>query len=88
VDITLKPEMAQFVQDSLAAGTYPSADALIQEAVALLQARDEQLRARRDELDALIAEGMADMDAGRWISADDAVAELKAANEAQKRQSA
>jgi predicted transcriptional regulator len=39
-------------------------------------------------MDGLIAEGLADIEANRWVTPDDAMAELRAANEAQKRQSA
>jgi putative addiction module CopG family antidote len=88
MDVSLTPALAQFVQDTVAAGTYSSVDALVQEALELLRLRDEQLRSSRDELDALIAEGLSDVQAGRWLSAEDAMAELQAANDAQKRQSA
>jgi putative addiction module CopG family antidote len=88
MNLSLTPDQARFVQDSVAQGLYPSADALIDEALLMLRSRDEHRQSLRTEMDGLIAEGLADIEANRWVTPDDAMAELRAANEAQKRQSA
>jgi predicted transcriptional regulator len=38
-----------------------------------------------DDIDALIAEGLADFDAGRWIDGEEAFRQLQAHSESQRR---
>jgi Arc/MetJ-type ribon-helix-helix transcriptional regulator len=67
--LTLKPELAQWIQSEVAAGHYPSAEALVEAALTdrMTGAMDETL----DEEDlAAIAEADADADRGDVIDFD------------------
>ena len=65
----LPPDVQQFVSEQLATGQYGSADDVLRDAV-------RALKWRRAEI-AAIAEGVADMEAGRYQSVDEVDAELR-----------
>ncbi len=50
MNITLKPELEQFVQAQLAAGTYSTIDELVSEALSLLIKREQQLNELRQKI--------------------------------------
>ncbi len=71
---TLGKHFEAFVQTQLASGRYGNASEVIRDALRLMEDRDRKLTA----LDAAIARGMADIEAGRVHAAEDVFAELKA----------
>ncbi|WP_298745345.1 hypothetical protein [uncultured Brevundimonas sp.] len=74
--LTLPPALDRFVQDQVASGAYPDADAVVAAALdrladdAMIEA-DRETRYRR-----LIQEGLDDLDAGRYETVTDVKAWL------------
>jgi antitoxin ParD1/3/4 len=71
---SLGEHFEQFVQAQLATGRYADASAVLRDALRLMEARERKLAA----LDAAIAEGLADVEAGRVYDADAVFDELEA----------
>ncbi len=78
MDVTLDDPWAGFVRDAVGSGRYPSPDALVQEGLRLVRARDEKLRWLREKVAASIAEGgeYTDEEIGAYL--DEVEAELSA----------
>jgi antitoxin ParD1/3/4 len=70
----LGPKLESYVDTLVKSGRYNSKSEVIREGVRLLQEREQRLAA----LDASIARGLADADAGRLIPAEDVFSELRA----------
>jgi antitoxin ParD1/3/4 len=68
--VQMTPETEELVQTLVAAGAYPNESAVVEEAVRLLQQRD-QLRTQ-------IRQGLDELDRGERISADVVFDELRA----------
>lgn len=66
--IKLSQEMDQFVKELVVTGQYPSEEEAVAEGLRLLMSR-EQLKAE-------IAQGVRDLDEGRWYDEETAFAEL------------
>jgi antitoxin ParD1/3/4 len=71
---TLGEHFESFVQKQLTSGRYNNASEVLRDALRLMEDRERQLAA----LDAMLAEGLADADAGRVIDADIVFDELEA----------
>jgi antitoxin ParD1/3/4 len=77
--VTLSPEDQAFIDDQVASGNYPSAGAVLADAVAALR-KIQSFDRKREELRKEIQIGLDDVDAGRledW-DMDDVVAEVVA----------
>lgn len=74
LSITLPVEMAQAVHDKVRAGLYSSDSEIIREALDIWLEREQQWQ----ELDAAIAEGIEDIEAGRVRDLEEVRSELKA----------
>ena len=65
MNISLTPELEEFVREKVETGRYLSASEVVREALRVLEERDQvrqlQLKQLRDD----IGEGLADLDAGR-----------------------
>ena len=70
----LGPQLEQFVNELVTTGRYHSKSEVLREGVRLVQEREARLAA----LDAAIARGIADMEAGRMTAADDVFDRLEA----------
>jgi antitoxin ParD1/3/4 len=66
MQITLSHELEEFVENKIRSGDYPSAQELIEDAVARLRAEDIDPA----ELRRLVAQGQAEADRGELIDAD------------------
>lgn len=75
---TLGKHFETFVQKQLASGRYGNASEVVRAALRLMEERERRLAL----LDAGIAQGLADLNAGRVHDADDVFAEIKAELEA------
>jgi len=75
---TLGKHFETFVQAQLASGRYGNASEVVRDALRLMEERERRLAA----LDAAIARGMADAEAGRVHDADQVFDELEAELEA------
>ncbi|NJN37997.1 MAG: type II toxin-antitoxin system ParD family antitoxin [Acaryochloridaceae cyanobacterium CSU_3_4] len=73
LSITLTPEMASFIRQKVNSGLYSSNSEIIREALRGMMNRDRHL----EKLDAAIAQGVADAEAGRVQDIDDVRAELR-----------
>lgn len=74
ISAELGKPLEQFVAELVASGRYGSKSEVLREGVRLVQEREARLVA----LDAAIARGLADADAGRTHAIDDVFAELEA----------
>jgi antitoxin ParD1/3/4 len=71
---TLGRHFEEFIQDQLHSGRYNNASEVVRDGLRLLEARERRLSA----LDAALAEGIADIEAGRVHDLQDVCAELEA----------
>jgi len=69
MSISLTPDLSRLVQEKLATGIYRSQEEVLQAALAALDAQEQTLAA--------IAEGYADVEAGRIRSLEDADADFR-----------
>lgn len=67
MEVRLTPEQEAFLQEVVASGRFPSREDAVKEALARLE-EDERSRA---ELNALLEEGEADLEAGRYTEYTD-----------------
>lgn len=71
MQISLSPEQAEFVQEQVASGHYPSAHEVVHEALRLLRERSVTRDQRIAELKRQIHVGIEDLDAGRSVVLDE-----------------
>jgi putative addiction module CopG family antidote len=67
MDVHLTPEQEKFIRHSVEAGRFSTADEALQEAVSLLEAREQSIAELRADLD----DGLADLDNGRYFGYTD-----------------
>ena len=79
--VSLKPELEKLVAEKVKAGLFPSAEALVNSAVAQVVAGDDL---EPGEMEALLAVGEAQAREGRLVPGDAAFARLKAKSEARR----
>jgi antitoxin ParD1/3/4 len=86
VSFTLGDHFETFIQEQLDSGRYEDASDVVRDALRLLEERERKLA----ELDAMLAVGLADIEAGRVHDADEVFDELDAeiARIAEKRKTA
>ena len=77
MSITLTPEHQKLIDEANRSGAYGSADQVICRALEVLAGEDEWLRIHRQEIDAKIGRGLAQLDRGEGISGDKARAALQ-----------
>lgn len=65
--IQLKPDQEQRIADALRSGAYSSTDDVIDRALEVLHEQDEWLSANREEIDAKIQQGIAELNRGEGI---------------------
>lgn len=73
ISADLGENLEKVVNDLVENGRYNSKSEVLREGVRLVQEREARLR----ELDAMLAEGQADIDAGRTIPAEEVFAEIR-----------
>ncbi|MCC6695684.1 MAG: type II toxin-antitoxin system ParD family antitoxin [Candidatus Hydrogenedentes bacterium] len=64
MQITVNPAQERFIQERLDTGLYDSANALLEEALALLEERDQWFNLDIEHLKPAIAQGVAELEAG------------------------
>ena len=79
ISAELGKPLEQFVVELVATGRYGSKSEVLREGVRLIQEREARLAA----MDAAVARGLADADAGRTVPVEDVLAELEARYTAQ-----
>jgi antitoxin ParD1/3/4 len=65
--VSLSPQLDAYVLDKVKSGRYNSASEVIREALRLMQEREEERMVRVAEVRQKLAEGQADIDAGRYF---------------------
>ncbi|HEV8608064.1 MAG TPA: type II toxin-antitoxin system ParD family antitoxin [Tepidisphaeraceae bacterium] len=77
MNISLRPELEQFVQEKVQGGTYASPSEVIEDALLRLREQEEGDEISGDELNRLLAEGEADLAGGNVVDAEEVFAELR-----------
>jgi len=72
-NVVLTDSQTNFVERMVASGNYQNASEVLREGLRLVQAREAEQAARLAALRESVAVGLADIDAGRYKSFDDAV---------------
>jgi len=80
MNISLTPELDQFVRQQVETGLYLSASEVIRDALRLLKEREQLRQIRLEELRKLVAEGIAELDRGEKFPIDDVFRELRGEN--------
>ncbi len=85
MNLTLKPELAEFIQQEILTGTYASPDEAIEAALHLLKSKNHTDRANlalREQLAAELREkidsAVAQLDLGEGLNGEDVIAGLRA----------
>ena len=80
--VSLNPELQKLVEEKVKAGLFPSAEALVNSAVAQLVAEDDF---EPGEMEKLLAVGEAQANQGKFVDGEEAFAKLQAKSEARRR---
>lgn len=86
LSITVGERFEKFVKEQVEGGRYNNASEVVRAGLRLLETEEELRKRKLAELDAALARGIADADAGRVYSADEVFAELRAQYQAMVRQ--
>lgn len=70
MNVSLTPELEEFIEHKLASGLYGSSSEVVREALRLLEERDRLLDARLDILRTEVHKGAVQLDAGRFTTFD------------------
>jgi len=77
MNVSLTPELEQWVQDKVKSGKYSSSSEVVREGLRLLDERDRLISARLAELKAKIRVGIEELDRGEGIDGEEVFAELE-----------
>jgi antitoxin ParD1/3/4 len=78
LSVTIGDHFERFVRDQVEGGRYNNASEVVRAGLRLLETEEEFRKRKLAELDAAIARGIADADAGRVHPAEEVFAELRA----------
>ena len=81
--VSLRPELQKLVKEKVKAGLFPSAEALVNSAVAQLVVEDDF---EPGELEQLLAVGEQQAQQGKFVDGDEVFARLTAKSEARRRE--
>ena len=77
INVSLTPELERFVEARVSTGRYQSASEVVREGLRLLEERELAREAARTELQAKIAAGWADLEAGHVHDGEEVFRELE-----------
>jgi antitoxin ParD1/3/4 len=77
MNISLTPELEQFINEKVNSGKYPSASEVVQAALRLLEERERLYQEKLTELQAKIDEGIASLERGEGIDGETALQQLR-----------
>ena len=78
MNVSLTPELENFVADKVKSGRYTSASEVVREALRLLEEREQLRNLQKQELQKKIAEGLDQLRRGEGIPGEEVFAELDA----------
>lgn len=77
MNVSLTPELEQFVNERVASGRYRSASEVVREGLRLLEGHEQERQARLDALRADLVEGIESLDRGEGIAGEEAFKRLR-----------
>lgn len=77
MNVSLTPELEQFVHDKVKSGRYLSASEVVREGLRLLEERDRLYQARLAELQAKLTVGIKQLDRGEGVDGETAIRQMK-----------
>lgn len=77
MNVSLTQELEQYVNEKVASGMYHTASEVVREGLRLLKERDELRQMRLAEMRKQIAEGLAQLDRGEGIPAEEVFEEVR-----------
>lgn len=75
-NISLTPELEEFVDEKVQSGGYASASEVMRESLRILQVQDKVKELRLQEIEEKVLEGLRSLDRGEGISAEIVINEL------------
>jgi antitoxin ParD1/3/4 len=88
MNVSLTPELDQFVAAKVSSGRYGSASEVVREALRLLEERDHARITQLDAFEQRLRERLAALDRGEYVEPPAARARLKQKSDKQKQRSA
>lgn len=76
MNVSLTPELERFIAEQVESGRYRSASEVVRDAVRLLQAQLEERAAKLEALRAAVEVGLAELDRGEGLSAEEVLGDL------------
>ena len=76
MQITLKPDQEQFIQEQLRSGNYHTADEVIVEALQLLKKRDQHYKQWLEQTQEQVAVSLSELDRGEGLDGESVVAKI------------
>jgi antitoxin ParD1/3/4 len=78
MNVSLTPELEQFISAQVATGRYRSASEVVREGVRILQLREEEREAKLAALRSAVATGVTALDRGEGLDGDVVIREILA----------
>ena len=78
MNITLKPEQEQFIQNQLAQGRFPNAEAVINQALQLLQEKQREYEDWVEDVRVKVNEAAAELERGEGVPLEKVVEQIQA----------
>ena len=88
MNISLTPELEEFINQKVAGGMYVTASEVVREALRLFKDQDEYWQRRKAQLNAEIQKGLDSLERGEKIPADQVFAELREMSRERRRKTA
>jgi len=85
MNVSLTPELEQFIQSQVESGKYSSADEVIVAGIRLLEERERVYKGRFEELRKEILIGIEQLESGERLDGKEVIEQLRQKNQGQKK---
>lgn len=85
MNVSLTPELEQFIQTEIASGKYTSAEEVIAAGIKLLEERERIYKGRFEELKKEIMIGIEQLDHGQRLDGREVIEQLRQKNQAKRK---